>query len=233
MPWVGEDLVRRRLLDDPPQVHDRHPVADVADDREVVGDEQHGEPEPLAQALEQVEDVRLHRDVEGGDGLVGDEEVRLERERAGDAHALPLTAGELARERIEGALAEADEVDELPAALADPFGLDDLVHAHDLGERLLHGHAGIQRRVGVLEDDLHVPPLGALPLQRLSAKADLARGRLVDPDDAAPERRLAAARLPHEPEDLALRDRQVDAVDRPKHIRRDAAHPAQHRRAHA
>ena len=171
MPRVGEHLVRRRLLDDPPQVHDRDPVADVAHDREIVGDEQHGEAEPLAQALEQVEHVCLHRDVEGGDGLVGNEEVRLERERAGDAHTLPLTAGELAREGVEGALAEAHEVDELTAALADPSGLGTIsCTPSDLGERLPHGHPRIQRRVGVLEHDLHVAPLGALPLQASSPR---------------------------------------------------------------
>ena len=90
-------VVGRRLLDQRPEVHDADDVADVPDDGEVVGDDQVGEPEPLLQLLEQVEHLRLHADVERGDRLVGDEQVRLERDGAGDADALPLAAGELVR----------------------------------------------------------------------------------------------------------------------------------------
>ena len=44
---------------------------------------------------EQVEDRRLHRDVEGGDRLVGDDEAGIAGERAGDGDALALPAGQL------------------------------------------------------------------------------------------------------------------------------------------
>jgi hypothetical protein len=37
---VVVELVARRDLDDPPEVHDRDPVRDVPDDREVVRDEE-------------------------------------------------------------------------------------------------------------------------------------------------------------------------------------------------
>src|SRR5690606_19995972 len=40
VPGAAEQLRCRRLLDDPAQVHDRHPVADVLDHGQVVGDEQ-------------------------------------------------------------------------------------------------------------------------------------------------------------------------------------------------
>ena len=79
------------------------------------------QPEPLAQVLEQVEHRRLHRDVERGDRLVGDEQLRLERERARDADALALTARELARVGVERARAEPDEVEQLAAARVDPI----------------------------------------------------------------------------------------------------------------
>ena len=51
------------------------------------------------QAVEQVEDARAHRHVEHRDGLVGDQQLRLEHERRGDRDALPLAAGELVRKR--------------------------------------------------------------------------------------------------------------------------------------
>ena len=56
--------VGRPDLDDLAEVHDRDPVADVLDDRQVVGDEQVRQAEPLAQVGQQVEDLRLDRHVE-------------------------------------------------------------------------------------------------------------------------------------------------------------------------
>ena len=41
---IVEERVDRAFLDDLAQVHDRHPVGGVVDDREVVRDEQVGEP---------------------------------------------------------------------------------------------------------------------------------------------------------------------------------------------
>ena len=92
-----EELVGRRDLDDAPEVHHGDAVGDVADDGEVVGDEDVGEVELLLQLDEQVEHLRLDRDVERGDGLVGDDELRLQHERAGEPDALPLAAAELVR----------------------------------------------------------------------------------------------------------------------------------------
>ena len=91
------ELARAGELHDPAEVHHRDPVADVAHDRQVVGDEQVGQPESVLEPLEQVDDLGLDRDVERADRLVGDDEVGVERERPGDADALPLAAGELVR----------------------------------------------------------------------------------------------------------------------------------------
>ena len=55
---------RGRELDDLAEIHHRHAVGDVLDDREVVRDEQVGEPAIALQILQQVDDLRLHRDVE-------------------------------------------------------------------------------------------------------------------------------------------------------------------------
>ena len=46
------------------------------DDREVVRDEEIGEPKFVLQVLQQVEGLRPHRDVEGRDRLVRDDEMR-------------------------------------------------------------------------------------------------------------------------------------------------------------
>ena len=54
-------------------------------------------PVSLADVGEQVEDLRLDRDVERGDRLVEDQHARLGRERARDRDALALAAGQRAR----------------------------------------------------------------------------------------------------------------------------------------
>ena len=56
-------------------------------DRQVVGDEQVGQAELLLQILEQVDDLRLDRNVERRDRLVADDQLRRHRERASDADA--------------------------------------------------------------------------------------------------------------------------------------------------
>ena len=225
-----EELVRRSDLDDPPEVHDRDAVGDVADDREVVRDEDVGEVELLLQLDEQVEDLGLDRDVERGDGLVGDDELRLQHERAREPDALPLPAAELVRVAVGrlGRHADALEhvVDDRPAAL--PPG--DAVDREPLGDQVADLHARIERPHRVLEHDLHVPALllqgAGAELEEVDAvERDLALGRLEQPQQRPPERRLPAARLAHEAHRLAAADVEVDAVDRLEVARRPAKEP--------
>ena len=65
------------------------------------------------QLLEQVEHLGLDRDVERRGRLVGDEQLGLERERAGDADALTLTTGELVRVAVAEAARQVHLVEQL------------------------------------------------------------------------------------------------------------------------
>ena len=111
---LGVELVDGGQLDQPAQVHHPDPVADVLDDREVVGDEQVGQAELLLEVVEQVQDLALDRHVERRDGLVADDELGVEGERPGDADALALAARELVRVAVDVALVEADLAEQLP-----------------------------------------------------------------------------------------------------------------------
>ena len=71
------ELLGRRELDDLAEVHHRDAVGDVAHDAEVVRDEDVGQRELVLQVVEQVHDLRLDRDVERRDGLVGDDQPRV------------------------------------------------------------------------------------------------------------------------------------------------------------
>jgi hypothetical protein len=98
---------------------------------------------------EQVQDLRLDRDVEGGDRFVGDDDLGLQREGAGDGDALALAAGELVRVLLHEARGEADPLHEFGHAIAgDLRGGADAVDQQRLGERGEDGHARVERRVG-------------------------------------------------------------------------------------
>ena len=86
VPHLGRE--NGRLLDLPAGVHHHHPVAALGDDAEVVGDHDHTHAELALQPLDQVEDLRLDGDVEGGGRLIGDEKSGTAGERHGDHGAL-------------------------------------------------------------------------------------------------------------------------------------------------
>src|SRR5260221_173432 len=98
---MGGDAAAQPLdverLDDLALAHDGEAVADIGDDGEVVADQHDGQPVLGAQAVEQVEDLRLHRDVERRGRLVEQQDRRLEDEGARDGDALALPAGKLMR----------------------------------------------------------------------------------------------------------------------------------------
>ena len=48
-------------------------------------------PVSCCSSRKQLQDLRLHGDVEGGGGLVRDQDVRAKGERHGDHHALALS----------------------------------------------------------------------------------------------------------------------------------------------
>jgi hypothetical protein len=69
----------------------------MADYGQVMRDEYVRERQALAQLGKQVDDLRLNRNVESGDGLVRNDEAGLHRERTGDADALTLAARKFMR----------------------------------------------------------------------------------------------------------------------------------------
>ena len=124
----------RRLLDDVAAAHHGDRVGDVVDHREIVRDEQVGQAEGALQVLEEVEHLCLHRDVERRDRLVAEQHLRVQRKGAGDAETLALAAGKRVRIAPQGALIEADHVEQLlgpPVALV---GRADAVDEQRLGE---------------------------------------------------------------------------------------------------
>ena len=126
-------------------------------DREIVRDEQIGEFELALQVLQQVDDLRLHRNVERRDRLVADDEARLAAQ--GRARCRCAGAG---RRRTRADSARAAERGKRTRSSS-------FAHARRRAPRVGRRrgsrtasamvsptrHARIERAVGVLEDDLH------------------------------------------------------------------------------
>ena len=92
VPRVRQQLGGRRLLDDEAGVHHQDPVADLRYHRDVVGDEQKGEAHLRLEPHHQVDDARLHRNVEGGYRLVIDRLVLKPLRKRNAPHLIPMIA---------------------------------------------------------------------------------------------------------------------------------------------
>src|SRR5204863_8319400 len=104
--------------------------------------------------------------------------------------------------------------DLLATFFASPDAVDLERLAHDVARR----HARVERGKRVLEDDLHLAAIG--PHLGLAETDDLATldlhrtgGGLDRAQHRAAGRGLAAARLAHQPQRLALADREAHAID--------------------
>ena len=76
--------VRRRLLHDAAQIHHSDDIGDMTNDGQVVRDHHIGQSQPVLQLLQQVDNLCLDRDVQRGDRLVSDDQIRFQRNRTCD-----------------------------------------------------------------------------------------------------------------------------------------------------
>jgi hypothetical protein len=191
-----------------------------------MGDEEHGQSHPRLHLLEEHQVLELDGHVEGGGGLVGDEQPRLAGQRDGADHALLHPSAHLVREGQQALLGRGHphppegvggEGPQPSRAVGDPEakGLDELVADRE---------DGVQRRLGILEDHgdppaTHLAHLAlalrdeVLPFQQDLALDDPA-GRLgQEAEEREGGHRLARSRLAHDAEGLAGADGEAHPVD--------------------
>ena len=202
--------LRRRDFHHLAEVEHDDAVAQVLDDVEIVRDEQHRQAEALAQVGQQVDHLRLDRHVERRHRLVGDDELRLDRERARDADALALAAGELVRKAPRVLGREADERQQLGDPRLARAARVQAVRRQRLVQRVADAPARIQARVRVLEDDLQAAAIGAharAPTSGARSMPSIPHSRRRSARSAsarAADRALARARFADQAEHLAL-----------------------------
>src|SRR5207244_7923389 len=184
----------------------------------VVGDEDIGQSELILQVGQQVEDLRLDGDVQSRHRLVGDDQLRPQRQGAGDADSLPLATRELGWKPVVMLGIQADHPHQLLYLMLAVLAPADAVDGERVPDDRPHPPPGIQRADRVLED--HLDPLAqwAHPSPgepRNVAPVETNRtGREVgEAGDATGQRRFAAGGLPHNSQRLALADLEADAID--------------------
>jgi len=92
MLWIGEDLLNRSNLDDFTRVHHRHAVGDFVDDAQIVRNQQDAQSDIAAKLGDEIENLRLDGDIEGGRRFVCDQELGVHDQRQGHHDALPHAA---------------------------------------------------------------------------------------------------------------------------------------------
>src|SRR3546814_1822569 len=85
-----------------------------------------------------------------------DQELGPKRERAGDADALALPAGEAMRVAPDVLAVEADQAHQLLDDTLALAGRADAVDGQRLGQNFTDGHAQVQRGEGILENELNL-----------------------------------------------------------------------------
>src|SRR3989454_1163785 len=177
------DLPDRAGLDQASRVHHCNLVAHLGDDAEVVGDEDQRQVVGALEITQELQVLRLDREVEARRRLVGDEDPRLarDRNRADDAlaHATGELVGILAYARL--GRRDADGLQELRRPAPRAAAGRALVDANRLRHLIADGKERVQRHHRVLEDHRDAlaadPPYLAVGLlkQVLALEADLAR----------------------------------------------------------
>jgi hypothetical protein len=193
-------------------------MAQVAHHRQVVGDEQVAHATLLLEVQEEVEDLPLDRDIEGGDRLIADDELGLEGKGAGDADTLELPAGERGRAAVAETGVDADPLEELVGPAASLGSVVEVVDVPGLGHDLADREARVDRGERVLVDQLDVAshPAQLVTVERqevLSLQGDAASVGLDEPQEDPRQRRLARARFAHQTVRFTWRDGEVDVLD--------------------
>ena len=154
---VLRDGLAVAALHDASRVHHHRAVGEVAGRRDVVRDVEDRDLQTVAQVTQQVEDAEADRHVEHRDRLVGEQDLRVRGQGAGDRDALPLTTGQLVRELVDVPLGgpQVHAVEQLGERLlqlvAAQAAAVDLQAARQRVADRVHG---VQRRERVLEDHL-------------------------------------------------------------------------------
>jgi hypothetical protein len=203
------DLLRRTDLFQHAVVHHRHPVRHREGFFLIVGDVDECDADATLDVLELTLEFLAELEIQGAEGLVQQQHLRVLDQRPGEGHPLLLSSGELPG---PGALAtrQLHQCQHLGSALPD-FLLRQPLLDQTEGDVGRHIEVGKQRVA--LENGIYRPPIGRDACDVSVANVDMAGIGILEPGDETKRGRLPASARPDDREEPALRDRQVQGVD--------------------
>ena len=221
MPRPAQHLSRRPPLRHPARIQHRHLVRQPVDDPEVMAHQQHRQPPPAPEIVEQREDLRLDRHIQRRGGLVQQQKVGLGRQRRRDADALLHAPRQLVRiiphrlRRTRNAHLRQQRRRPRPR-----LGLRSAqMHDHRLRQLMADAERRVQRRGGVLEHRADPPPAqrGRIRQQIMPVERHPPRPHPRGPGQ--PQQRQHDARLPrpalaHQPQHAPARDLERHPIER-------------------
>ena len=139
-------LVALAQLDQAAKIHNTDAAGDMANNGKVVRDEKIGKTQIVLHILQHIDNLRLDGNIKRGDRLVAYNELRLDRQCAGYADALLLTARKLVRKTVGvfGISANAGE-QRLNHLLSLLFVGSELVNINCLANDFADSHARVKR----------------------------------------------------------------------------------------
>ena len=153
---IAEDFITISQLHQTPQIHDGHPVGDVANYADIMTDEQAGQIELVAQLHENVEDLRLNGNVQRSDGFVAYQYAGRHGQSPGYTYALTLASGKLVRITAFVAGIKPDLKQQLVNEFVQMFGRDQLMYQRRVTYYVSDAHTGIERGKGILKNHLQL-----------------------------------------------------------------------------
>ena len=204
-----EQGLDRGQFDEPASVHDGDAVTDDPQQGEVMGDEEKGEMLLLLQLTEEIDDLGLHGNVQGGCRFIGQDQLWLQAETAGDVHPLPLSAGQFIGQAVGKAVFQADlfqEFIDFPGVFCP--AVVQMMDPHGFFDDLADGHARIQGGGSILENDLDAASevlaqgVGQLRRQKRVFVVDFTGGQGIQPGDQAGQGGFAGTGFSGQAQDL-------------------------------
>src|SRR5262245_59294147 len=153
---------------DAPGAHHGNSVGDIVDDREIVRDEEVSKAQFLLQIHQQIQDLRLDRNIERRGRLVADDKVGPQGKRPRDPDTLTLASRKTVRIAFDVPQIEADKGDELVHHFPARPRVADAVNDQRLFDNVVNRHPRIQGSERILKDELHLTSkaLQSLALER-------------------------------------------------------------------
>ena len=110
------------------------------------------------QLRQQIHNLRAHAYIQRRDRFVGDNELRPQRQSAGNPNPLPLAPVKLMRKALGRRLVQSNRTQQLRHPFAALLRALLLVNHQRFGNDLIHSHTRIERSEWILKNDLHVAP---------------------------------------------------------------------------